>query len=267
MIQTYNEIRTEPKALNKTNKGVCVDKNNFRELFDKALAANQVLSFLANCEINYSGRAEAYLPKGDRLIIIKEDNVLLIHQPSGGMPINYLKAGADIRLEKNEGHLVLRAKSGKDYLDVELYRIYDAMSRKLEDGQKQLLQGNEKDMSDMIKDNPILISKDFKPLSREEHTKFGFIDVFGHDGNGNLVIIECKRYNAGLSCVTQLRRYVEKIKELKGTQNVKGIMAAPGITANALVMLEEWGFKHIAVNPPKRLERYNKDQSDLSNYF
>ncbi|MBN1275675.1 DUF91 domain-containing protein [Candidatus Woesearchaeota archaeon] len=243
-----------------------MEKHDFRELFDRALASHQVFVFFCNCEIRYSGRAEAYLPRGDRLIIIKEDQSLLVHQPVNGNPVNYLKPGAELRLEAEDG-LVLRARSGKDFLDVRLFRVYDAMAGKLEDGQKQVLQGNERDMSDMIKDNPELISPDFIPLSREEHTKFGFIDVFGHDGAGNLVVVECKRYTASLACVTQLRRYVEKIEELKGVRGVKGVMASPAISANALAMLEQWGFRHVAVQPPKRLERHNKGQSGLQGFF
>jgi RecB family endonuclease NucS len=143
--------------------------------------------------------------------------------------------------------------------------VHDFISHKLEDGLKQELAGNERDMSDMIKDHPELISKDFKPLSREEHTKFGFIDVFGHDNKGNMVIVECKRYTASLQYVTQLRRYVEKISELKGIdiKRVKGIMASPAISPNAKEMLEKWGHEWRQVNPPKRLERYNKDQKTL----
>lgn len=244
-----------------------MERQDFLDLFNRAMKANQVFVFFASCEIRYSGRAEAFLGTGDRLFVIKEDKSLLIHQPINGNPINYLKPGAEVRIEKYDRHFLLKARSGKDFLDVELFRIHDVMTKKLEDGQKQLLQGNEKDMSDLIKARPTLISDDFKPLSREEHTKFGFIDVFGHDGKGNIIIIECKRYTASLACVTQLRRYVEKIRELKGTENVKGIMASPSISANAKAMLEQWGFSHVAVDPPKRLERYNKDQQALNTFF
>ncbi|MBR9702549.1 DUF91 domain-containing protein, partial [Candidatus Woesearchaeota archaeon] len=113
---------------------------------------------------------------------------------------------------------------------------------------------------------PELISPDFKPLSREEHTKVGFIDVFGHDGNGSIVVVECKRYSASLACVTQLRRYVEKIKTLKGTEKVKGVMAAPGVTPNAMELLKEWGFSWSRVEAPKRLERHARGQKRLGEY-
>ena len=238
----------------------------FIDLFERAMRAHQVFVFFAQCQITYSGRAEAFLDTGDRLFIIKEDRSLLIHQPINGNPINYLKAGGTITLTHHEGHLFLKAKSGTDYLDVPLYRIYDVITKKLDDGKKQILQGNERDMSDMIKAHPEIISKDFKPLSREEHTTFGFIDVFGHDGKGNLIVVECKRYTASLACVTQLRRYVEKIRELKGTEHVLGVMAAPAISTNAEAMLKEWGFRFVRVHPPKKLE-HAKDQQGLDAFF
>jgi hypothetical protein len=120
-------------------------------------------------------------------------------------------------------------------------------------------------MSDHIKENPTLISADFKPLSREEHTKEGFIDVFGHDGSGAFVVGECKRYAASLACITQLRRYVERIKEIKGTPAVKGVMESPKITPNAKKMLEDWGFSWVRVEPPKRL-LVNRDQKSLGEW-
>ena len=240
--------------------------SEFLEMLEKALNTNSSIVFFAHCNIRYSGRAEAYIPDGDRIIIIKADKVLLIHQPENGNPVNYLKAGAIINTEKKENHLLLRAQQAQDYLEVEIHRVYDAITRKLEDGQKQIIAGTEKDMSDMIKDNPQLIEPGFKPLSREEHTKYGFIDVFGYDKNNNLVIIECKRYTASLQAVTQLRRYVEKMKELRGIENVRGIIAAPSISANALEMLQRWGFEWKRVKPPKRLERYDKKQSSLNNF-
>ena len=248
-----------------------MDLNTFRLDVEKAVAGNETVSFFCKCKVKYSGRAEAQLEEGDRLIVIKADNSILVHQPEGSSPINYMKNDSSVVFDEDEdGNLVLSSYNPKfkDYLDIEINKVYSLQHKKLEDGKKIILVGNEKDMSDMIKNDPACIGPDFKPLSREEHTKFGFIDVFGHDKQGNLVIVECKRYTAGLSAVQQLRRYVEKIIELKGIseKNVKGIIAAPEIAPNAKDMLEKWGFSFCQVNPPKRLERYNKDQKSLADF-
>jgi len=235
-----------------------------------AIGKNETMTFFCRCKVFYSGRAEAELEEGDRLIVIKSDNTLLVHQPEGSSPINYMKAESSIILEKTDEGLLIKTHNQKfkDYLDVLISKVYSFNSLKLEDGKKLILTGTEKDMSDMIKDKPEVISKDFKPLSREEHTKFGFIDVFGHDKKGNLILIECKRYVAGLSAVQQLRRYVEKIMELKGLKasQVKGIIAAPDIAKNAEEMMKKWKFKFVRVNPPKRMEKFNKDQKSITDF-
>jgi RecB family endonuclease NucS len=237
----------------------------------ESLGRGEFICLFVHCAVTYSGRAESYLPFGDRLIMIKQDRSVLIHQPEGGNPINYLRPPANITFTYEDGDetpfIFFRASCKEDEIDVEIVQVYDVFSKRLEDGQKQELSGNEKEMSDMLRDNPHLISKDFQPLSREEHTKYGFIDVFGHLGDGTLAIVECKRYTAGLSAVTQLRRYVEKMKAAKGTEQVTGIMAAPGITSNALSMLEDWHCSFIRIDPPKRNMRGKKRQKKIDHFF
>ena len=70
-----------------------MDRSSFIDHFEAARAKHEMLVFFCSCEIIYSGRAEAHLSKGDRLIVIKQDGVFLIHQPEKGNPINYLKSG------------------------------------------------------------------------------------------------------------------------------------------------------------------------------
>jgi RecB family endonuclease NucS len=233
-----------------------------------AIKRNETIVVGCECEVEYSGRAEAFLPMGERLIIIKADNTLLVHQPEGNAPINYMKPDSKHSVSVEDGFLYLRSQNLplKEYLDIKMKKVHFVNSHALKDGHKIQILGTEKDMSEMIYNNPEMISKEFKPLSMEEHTKYGFIDVFGYDKEKNLVIVECKRYNADLSAVTQLRRYVEKMKKLKGTDNVKGIIAAPKISSNAEQMAKDWGFSFVSVNPPKYKERYNKDQKTLGHF-
>ena len=243
---------------------------DFIDNFSSAIKKNHTISFFCNCAIKYSGRAESYLKHGDRLIIVKADNTLLIHQPEKSAPVNYMKENTSYQLILNKDHVHLRASNipMKEFLDMEINEVYSFASKKLEDGHKLELHGTEKHMSEMIMANPDMIEAGFKPFSQEEHTKYGFIDVFGSDKKGNIVVIECKRYGGDLSAVTQLRRYVEKVAESKGLkpEKVRGILACPKMTGNSLKMLQDWGFEFKAVNPPKYLERYNKDQKSLGEF-
>jgi len=92
------------------------------------------------------------------------------------------------------------------------------------------------------------------------------VDVLGTDNDGILTVVECKRYCADLSAVTQLRRYVEKIMLSKGIAKVRGIIAAPKITDNAKKMLEDWGFCFVAVSPPNYLVEDRKRQARLDGF-
>lgn len=233
----------------------------------KGLQNQQVIIISARCKINYKGRVEAELGMGDRIILIKKDKTLLVHQPEGNNPINYMKKGTNHSFKKTGSVHFLTSinRESKEYLDIYIEKVYFHNIQDLQDGRKQTLAGNEKDMSDWLYQNPEIIEAGFTPLNREEHTKYGFIDVFGHDKNGVLTIVECKRYKADLSAVTQLRRYVEKMKKTKGVNRIRGIIAAPDITANALTMLTDWGFTLLRVEPPKRLMQ-TKDQTKLNKF-
>ncbi|MFC1752604.1 endonuclease NucS, partial [Thermoproteota archaeon] len=238
------------------------------EYINYALKNGETVVFSADCEVAYSGRAEAFLPAGERLVIIKNDKTLLIHQPEGNAPVNYMKPGATHKMLKTDEGVFLKSQNLalKEFLDVKINKIHFVNSHAMQDGQKLQLAGSEKDMAEMLYKNPSMIEEGFVPVAMEEQTKYGFIDVLGNDASGNLVVVECKRYSADLNAVQQLRRYVEKIKESKGIDNVRGILAAPKITGNSEQMLLDWGFKFVSVEPPKYFEKYNADQKTLSGF-
>ncbi|MEK6968780.1 MAG: endonuclease NucS [Nanoarchaeota archaeon] len=241
-----------------------LDHSEFKIKFLDAIIKGHSMAVGCHCFVSYSGRAESELPWGDRIIIIKSDRTLLVHQNKGSTPVNYMKeAVLDAYVEGDYAVVTAENISQKEFMRIELTQVYFFESRQLIDEQKIRIVGTERDMAEMIMQNPSLISLDFKPLSMEEHTKFGFIDLFGHDKNGTLIVVECKRYSADLSAVTQLRRYVEKIKDMKGLSSVKGVLAAPKISTNAQSMLEKWGFSFVSVNPPKYLEKFDRFQKKL----
>ncbi len=237
-------------------------------ILKNALGKSCSIVFGCNCEIKYSGRAESFLPAGDRIIIVKEDKTLLVHQPTGNNPVNYMKPGSAHSVIMEDGKCVFKSKnqSTKEFMEIQLHNVHFFNYLKLSDGQSIELKGTEKDMADMIMQTPELIESGFKPVSMEEQTKYGFIDVMGYDKDKILTVVECKRYNADLAAVTQLRRYVEKIKDSKGINHVRGVLAAPKITTNALKMLQDWGFSFAEVMPPKYLEKFDKSQQKLD-YF
>ncbi|MEM4254395.1 MAG: endonuclease NucS [Candidatus Woesearchaeota archaeon] len=242
--------------------------NDYITLLADALKRNETIVFGCNCTIRYSGRAESFLNEGDRVIMIKSDNALLVHQPTGNAPINYMKPGTGYTVRTDDNKLVLKATNilEKESMEIVISRVHFFNSHKLEDGQAIVIAGTEEDMSNMLYKNPELVEQGFKPVSQEEQTKYGFIDVLGTDKDGVLTVVECKRYAADLAAVTQLRRYVEKIMASKGITKVRGILAAPKITPNAEKMLKDWGFSFVSVKPPKYLEEFDKKQKKLDSF-
>jgi len=241
---------------------------NIQQQIEEAVNKNHSIVLGCRCEIWYSGRAESYLPEGDRLIIIKEDNTLIVHQPTGNNPINYMKPQTKHSIHFNNGTLFINSSnlSLKEFLDIKVSKIHFISTHKLEDGQSIQIQGTEQDMANMLFMNPEMVEKGFKPVSREEHTKFGFIDLFGYDKDNKLTVVECKRYTSDLAAVSQLRRYVEKIKDAKGIREVRGILVSQRISPNAQNMLEHWGFSWVQIKPPKYQEKFDKSQQSLLNF-
>ncbi len=236
--------------------------------FQEALDRSHAIVIFANCSVKYSGRAESFLADGDRIVIIKPDKTLLVHQPTGSAPINYMRDSTIHKLVESGSQTILKSRNLllKEFMDIYLNRVHAVNYQELEDNAKIQLIGSEKDMSEMIYKNPGLVEKGFKPLSMEEHVKYGFIDVFGHDRNNTLVIIECKRYIADFKAVEQLKRYVDKIKQSKGIDKARGIIAAPKVAPNALHMLQSMGFEFKSINPPKYLETFDKGQKKIGEY-
>jgi RecB family endonuclease NucS len=233
-----------------------------------ALERSETIVLGADCTVDYSGRAESHLPQGERIIIIKSDKTLLIHQPHGSNPINYMKENSSYSLGMEDNVLCLKSQNLalKEYINIFINKVHFVQTAPLNDGKKLQIKGTEKDMSDMIYNNPKLVEAGLKPVNQEEQTKYGFIDVLCHDKKGNLVIIECKRYIGDLKAVDQLRRYVEKVKKSKGIEKVRGILACPRMSPNALQMLKDFGFEFAAVKPPNYREKFDKKQKSLGEF-
>ncbi len=240
----------------------------FHKQLEHALAKKEIIILLATCSIDYNGRAQSSLASGDRLLIIKPDGTLLVHQPTGNVPINYMKEGTHIHITAQPNVWLLHAHHPKnqEFMTIELTRIYHLYTQQVHDGEKIILHGHEKDMSDMLYAQPDLIEPGLRAVSREEKTEFGFIDVLCYDQHNNLVIIECKRNQADFKAVEQLQRYVEKVKQSKGITNVRGILASPSISANAKTFLEQLGYQHVAINPPHFKEQHRKNQKKIGEY-
>ena len=90
---------------------------------NQALNKGDIIVFSSRCEINYSGRAKSYLPEGDRLFIIKPDKTLIIHQPEGSAPVNYMKNKTEYNVFEENGDIWIKSTKGKEYRTQEIFNL------------------------------------------------------------------------------------------------------------------------------------------------
>jgi len=75
---------------------------------------------------------------------------------------------------------------------------------------------------------PEILEQGLRLITYEKKVEPGFVDVYGIDKNGKLVVVEIKRKTAGRDAVLQLAKYVDSIKA-STNREVRGILAAPAI--------------------------------------
>src|SRR5205814_7521172 len=79
---------------------------------------------VASCEVTYSGRVSAVLPEAVRLLILKGDGSVLVHDDAGGYkPLNWMTAPTFLA-EDGERLVVTKPKSD-DVLEI---RLLDVLS-------------------------------------------------------------------------------------------------------------------------------------------
>lgn len=220
-------------------------------LVDSAVSSEGVLTIFARCRVHYDGRAKSELGPGDRVIIVKPDGSFLIHQKEKREPVNWQPPGSVVRLELREKPVLVSVRrKPRETLEVELDEVYLITVFHAEDYEELALTGSEAEMAELIFENPEVIEPGFKPLYREKPIKHGIVDVLGVDRDGNLVVLELKRRRADLHAVSQLKRYVETLREEH--ENVRGILVAPSLTSGAKKLLEKEGLEFRKLEPPKR---------------
>ncbi|WP_175060085.1 endonuclease NucS [Thermococcus sp. 2319x1] len=222
------------------------------DIFNRALSKEAIINIFAHCRVFYDGRAKSELGPGDRVILIKPDGSFLIHQKEKREPVNWQPPGSSVGLEVKEGRIFLRSirRKPREILEVELLHVYLISYFQAEDYEELALTGSEAEMADLIFENPSVIEDGFKPLFKEKPIKHGIVDVLGVDKEGNIVVLELKRRRADLHAVSQLKRYVEAMKEEH--EKVRGILVAPSLTSGAKKLLEKEGLEFRRLTPPKR---------------
>jgi RecB family endonuclease NucS len=239
------------------------------ELIQIAFNKRRTIIVAGTCRVHYVGRASSKLEEGERILIIKSDGSLLVHRPVGYEPINWQPSGSIFHVKVDEASIEVHAVRQKPRENVKITfgNVLMVSALNLEDSGEFLLYASEDDMHRAILLKPDLLEEGFKPISWEKKVEPGFVDVYGEDKQGRLVVVEVKRKTAGKEAVLQLARYIEAIKE-KANRELRGVLAAPSLGKDVQRMLVTMGLEFKALYPKQCAEVLKKAESTkLESFF
>jgi RecB family endonuclease NucS len=221
-------------------------------VIEKALAQRRTLIVAGNCKVLYTGRAKSTLEPGERILMIKEDGSLLVHRPVGYEPVNWQPAGSIFHVQTKADAIEIRAvrQKPRESVRVIFNEVFMVSALRLVDAGEFSLYASEQDMHRAILMKPSLLEEGFKPISYEKKVEPGFVDVYGVDKNGKLVVVEVKRKTAGKEAVLQLAKYIDAIKG-KADRELRGVLVAPSLGKDVQRLLVTLGLEFKALDPKK----------------
>ncbi|MCW4006452.1 MAG: endonuclease NucS [Candidatus Bathyarchaeota archaeon] len=222
------------------------------EAIEEALSRRRTLIVAGRCSVQYDGRARSTLELGERLLIIKEDGALLVHRPVGYEPVNWQPSGGVFHVQIKDETVEVQGirRKPRESVKVTFEEIFMVSALKLQDSGEFLLHATEQDMHRAILLKPDLFEEGFKPISWEKKVEPGFVDIYGEDQNGKLVIIEVKRKTATKEAAIQLCKYIQPIKS-KINRELRGVLVAPSLGKDVQALLEKQGLEFKALDPKK----------------
>ena len=236
---------------------------------EKALAQRRTIIVAGECKVLYSGRAKSTLDPGERILIIKEDGSLLVHRPVGYEPVNWQPSGSvfhvQIKADAVEVHAV--RQKPRENVRVIFQEVFMVSALSLNDSGEFSLYATEKDMHKAILLKPSLLEEGFKPISYEKKVEPGFVDVYGVDKEGRLVVVEVKRKTAGKEAVLQLAKYIDAIKG-KADRDLRGVLVAPSLGKDVQRLLVTLGLEFKVLDPKRCAKVLKKvETAKLEKFF
>jgi RecB family endonuclease NucS len=238
-------------------------------VIEKALVQRKTLIVAGKCSVRYVGRAKSTLEPGERLLIIKEDGSLLVHRPVGYEPVNWQPSGSVFHVQSKPDAVEVYAvrQKPRENVRVKFNEVFMVSALNLVDSGEFALYASEQDMHKAILLKPSLLEEGFKPISYEKKVEPGFVDVYGVDKQGKLVVVEVKRKAAGKDAVLQLSRYIEAIKG-KADRELRGVLVAPSLGKGVQRLLVTLGLEFKALDPKKCAKVLKKTEvTKLETFF
>jgi RecB family endonuclease NucS len=201
---------------------------------------------VARCEVRYSGRLNAVLPEAVRLLILKGDGSVLVHDDAGGYkPLNWMTAPTFV---EDEGErLVVRKSKSEDVLEIRLVEVLSDVVHDMGESAALQKDGVERHLQEELAAAPSSLGEELTLVKREWPTEVGPVDLMCCDEDGGWVAVEIKRVGT-IDAVEQLTRYLGFIRADPVKSACRGILAAQTFKPQAVTLAESRGIRCIEVD-------------------
>jgi hypothetical protein len=201
---------------------------------------------VARCEVRYTGRLTAVLPAAVRLLILKADGSVLVHDDAGGFkPLNWMTGPTHI--EELGDVLLVRKPKTEDVLEIRLAEILSDVVHDMGESAALQKDGVERDLQLELAAAPSALGEKLRLVSREWATAIGPVDLMCRDEGGEWVAVEIKRTGT-IDAVEQLTRYLGFIREDPAKATCRGMLAAQKLKPQAIALAESRGIRSVEVD-------------------
>jgi endonuclease len=201
---------------------------------------------VARCEVRYTGRLNAVLPEAVRLLILKADGSVLVHDDAGGFkPLNWMTAPTSVEVAGDT--LIVRKPKTDDALEIKLVEILSDVRHDMGESAALQKDGVERDLQEELAAAPAALGEDLTLVKREWATEVGPVDLMCRDEDGQWVAVEIKRIGT-IEAVEQLTRYLGFIREDPAKSACRGILAAQKLKPQAIALADSRGIRCVEVD-------------------
>ena len=201
---------------------------------------------VARCEVIYSGRLTAVLPEAVRLLILKADGSVLVHDDAGGYkPLNWMTAPTFV-VDDGDSLVVTKPRTD-DALEIRLVEVLSDVSHDMGESAALQKDGVERDLQETLAATPSALGEELALVRREWQTEIGPVDLMCRNEAGAWVAVEIKRIGT-IEAVEQLTRYLEFIRRDPVKRQCRGILAAQKLRPQAVALAESRGLRCVEID-------------------
>ena len=201
---------------------------------------------VARCEVRYSGRLSAVLPEAVRLLILKSDGSVLVHDDAGGYkPLNWMTAPTFLADEGDR--LLVRKPKSEDALEIRLLEVLSDVEHDMGESAALQKDGVERDLQEALAAAPDALGEPLTLVRREWQTEIGPVDLMCRDEEAGWVAVEIKRVGT-IEAVEQLTRYLDFIRRDPAKAACRGILAAQRLKPQAVALADSRAIRCVTVD-------------------